>query len=53
VGQLAFIAAVLGVMRLAKELPIPAIAEYRLRTFTSYVIGTMAAFWFVERLAAF
>jgi hydrogenase/urease accessory protein HupE len=53
VGQLAFIAAVLGVMRLAKLLPIPAIAEYRLRTATSYVIGTVAAFWFVERLAAF
>jgi hydrogenase/urease accessory protein HupE len=52
-GQLAFIAAVLGVSRLAKQLPIPAIAEYRLRTATSYFIGTAAAFWFVERLAAF
>jgi hypothetical protein len=52
-GQLAFIAAVLGVMRVAKQLPIPAIAEYRLRTATSYGIDTVAAFWFVERLAAF
>jgi hydrogenase/urease accessory protein HupE len=50
-GQLVFIALVLGVMRLAKQLPIPAIAEYRLRTATSYFIGTAAAFWFVERLA--
>jgi hydrogenase/urease accessory protein HupE len=53
VGQLVFIALVLGVMRLAKQLPIPAIAEYRLRTATSYGIGTAAAFWFVERLAGF
>jgi hypothetical protein len=52
-GQLAFIAAVLGVMRLAKLLPIPVVAEYRLRTATSYLIGTAAAFWFVERLAGF
>jgi hydrogenase/urease accessory protein HupE len=52
-GQLAFIAAVLSVMRLAKLLPIPAVAEYRLRTATSYVIGSVAAFWFIERLAAF
>jgi hydrogenase/urease accessory protein HupE len=53
VGQLAFIAAVLGVVRLAKQRPIPAVAEYRLRIATSYAIGTVAAFWFVERLAAF
>jgi hypothetical protein len=52
-GQLAFIAAVLGVMRVASLLPIPAIAEYRLRTATSYFIGTAAAYWFVERLAGF
>jgi hydrogenase/urease accessory protein HupE len=53
VGQLTFIAAVLGVMRLARRLPILAIAEYRLRTATSYVVGSVAAFWFVERLAGF
>jgi hydrogenase/urease accessory protein HupE len=52
-GQLAFIAAVLGVMRLAKLLPIPAIAESRLRIATGYIIGSVAAFWFIERLAAF
>jgi len=52
-GQLAFIVVVLGVIRLAKQLPIPAIAEYRLRTATSYFIGTAAAFWFVERLSGF
>jgi hydrogenase/urease accessory protein HupE len=53
VGQLTFIAAVLGVMRLAKRLPIPAVAEYRLRTATSYAVGTVAAFWFVERVVTF
>lgn len=52
-GQLAFIAVVLGVIRLAKQLPIPAIAEIRVRTATSYFIGTAAGFWFVERLAGF
>jgi hypothetical protein len=44
---------VLGVIRIAKQLPIPAIAEYRLRTAMSYLIGTAAAFWLVERLAGF
>ena len=53
VGQLAFIAAVLGLIHLAKRLPIPTAGEYRLRTGTSYAIGTVAAFWFVDRLAGF
>jgi hydrogenase/urease accessory protein HupE len=53
VGQLAFIAVVLGVMRFAKQLPIPSTPEYRLRIATTYLIGTAAAFWLVERLAGF
>jgi hydrogenase/urease accessory protein HupE len=53
VGQLAFIAAVLGIVRLGRLVPIPPIAGYRLRTATSYVIGSVAAFWFIERLASF
>jgi hydrogenase/urease accessory protein HupE len=52
-GQLVFIAGVLGVMQLGRLLPIPATAGHRLRNATSYGIGTVAAFWFVERLAAF
>jgi hydrogenase/urease accessory protein HupE len=52
-GQLAFIAAVLCVVQLAKPLLIPAIAQHRLRIAASYFIGTAAAFWFVERLAGF
>jgi hydrogenase/urease accessory protein HupE len=53
VGQLAFIAAVLGVMQLAKQFRIPDIVECRLRTVTAYGVGVVAAFWFVERLAGF
>jgi len=50
-GQLAFIAAVLGVIQLAKQFRMPDIVAYRLRTVTAYGVGTVAAFWFVERLA--
>jgi hydrogenase/urease accessory protein HupE len=53
VGQLAFIAAVLGVMQLARQFGIPDIVERRLRTVTAYGVGVVAAFWFVERLAGF
>ena len=53
VGQLAFIAAVLGVMQLAKLFHVPATFEGRLWTVTAYGVGTVAAFWFVERLAGF
>jgi hydrogenase/urease accessory protein HupE len=53
VGQLAFIAAVLGVMQLAKQFRIPENVERRLRTVTAYGVGVVAAFWFVERLAGF
>jgi hydrogenase/urease accessory protein HupE len=53
VGQLAFIAAVLGVMQLAKQFNMPAVVEGPLRTVTAYGVGTVAAFWFVERLAGF
>jgi hydrogenase/urease accessory protein HupE len=52
-GQLAFIAAVLGVIGSAKQFRIPEIVERRLRTVTAYGVGTVAAFWFVERLAGF
>lgn len=53
VGQLSFIAAILGVMQLAKQFRVPDIFEFRLRTVTAYGVGTVAAFWFVERLAGF
>ena len=53
VGQLSFIAAILGVMQLAKQFRISDVFEFRLRTVTAYGVGTVAAFWFIERLAGF
>ena len=53
VGQLSFIATVLGVMQLAKQFRIPDIFELRLRTVTAYGVGIVASFWFFERLAGF
>jgi hydrogenase/urease accessory protein HupE len=50
VGQLAFIALVLGVIELAR---MPAIVESRLRTVTAYGVGAVAAFWFIQRIAGF
>jgi HupE / UreJ protein len=52
-GQLAFIAAVLGAMQLARQFRIPDVVESRLRAVTAYGVGTVAAFWFIERLAGF
>lgn len=53
VGQLAFIAALLGLIRLARQPAVPAISEVWLRTATSYAIGSLAAFWLLERLSGF
>ena len=53
VGQLLFIAGVLGVMQLVKQFRIPDIFEFRLRIVTAYGIGTVAAFLFIERFAGF
>jgi hydrogenase/urease accessory protein HupE len=51
IGQLAFIAAALGVLALARRVePSPAVGRHALRA-ASYAIGTLAAFWFFERLA--
>jgi hydrogenase/urease accessory protein HupE len=52
-GQLAFIAVVLAIMRIASLLPLPAPAGPRLRTAASYAIGSVAAFWSIERLVGF
>ncbi|GEO16297.1 HupE/UreJ family protein [Microvirga aerophila] len=52
-GQLAFIAVVLGAIALARRLPLPtAVGRYALPCAT-YAIGGLAAFWFVERVAGF
>jgi hydrogenase/urease accessory protein HupE len=52
-GQLIFIAAVLGVLRLVRLIRLPSVIERRARTVTTYAIGIMSAYWFIERLAGF
>ncbi|TDQ12977.1 HupE/UreJ protein [Phyllobacterium brassicacearum] len=53
VGQLMFIAAVIGVVGCAKLLKYPPRVGRSAFLATTYAIGTMASFWFVERVAAF
>jgi hydrogenase/urease accessory protein HupE len=53
VGQLIFIAVVLAVMRSAKLVKFPDVVERHARSVTTYVIGIVAAYWFIERLAEF
>ena len=52
-GQLAFIAAVLIAMRLARRIPVPGAVSRQAKPITTYAIGSLAAFWFVDRVAAF
>jgi hydrogenase/urease accessory protein HupE len=53
IGQLGFIAAVLGALALARRIPFPAMAVRRALPTATYVIGALAAFWFVDRVASF
>lgn len=53
VGQLAFIAAVLCVIALARRIRITPIFERYALPAATYAIGSLAAFWFLERLAGF
>jgi hydrogenase/urease accessory protein HupE len=53
VGQLIFIGAVLAVLALAKRIHFAPAVERHAPAATAYAIGTMAAFWFIERLAGF
>jgi hydrogenase/urease accessory protein HupE len=52
-GQLIFIAAVLGALRCAQLIRFPVFVERHARSVATYVIGIMAAYWFIERLAGF
>jgi hydrogenase/urease accessory protein HupE len=52
-GQLAFIAVVLGVIALARRLPLPVPVERYALPATTYALGGLAAFWFVERVGGF
>ncbi len=53
VGQLIFIGTVLGLLACAKRIDFPPIIEHHALSVATYAIGTMAAFWFIERLAGF
>lgn len=53
IGQLVFIAAVLAVLALARRLPLPRPFVQHALPVATYAIGTLAAFWFVERLSSF
>ena len=53
IGQLAFIAAVLATLAALRRIPIPDSVTHHGRSAATYAIGTLAAFWFVERVAGF
>lgn len=53
VGQLMFIAAVIAGVGLVRLVRYPPYVGHHALLATTYMIGTMASFWFVERLAAF
>jgi hydrogenase/urease accessory protein HupE len=53
IGQLLFIAAVIAAVGVARSFQYPALAGRTAFLTTSYAIGAMASFWFVERVAAF
>ena len=53
IGQLVFVAAVLGVLACIKRIDFPLVVERHALSIATYGIGTMAAFWFIERLAGF
>jgi hydrogenase/urease accessory protein HupE len=53
IGQLIFIAVVLGALRCIKLIRFPAVVERNARSVASYAIGSMAAYWFIDRLAGF
>lgn len=53
IGQLMFIAAVLGVLALARRVPLRRPVVQHALPVATYVIGTLAAFWFMERLSGF
>ncbi|EJL52840.1 hydrogenase/urease accessory protein [Rhizobium sp. CF122] len=53
IGQLMFIAAVIGLIALVRLARYPAWLGRHAFTTATYAIGAMSAFWFVERVAAF
>ena len=52
-GQLAFVAAVLCALAGARRIPLPEPIARRALPIATYAIGTLTAFWLIERLAGF
>jgi hypothetical protein len=52
-GQLAFIGAVLGSVALVRKVRFMRPMGERAMRLAPYAIGSLAAFWFIERVAAF
>ena len=52
-GQIAFVAGVLAVSSVARRIRYGGFAQRRALSAAPYAIGTLAAFWFFERLARF
>lgn len=52
-GQLVFVAVVLGLRAVLTRIMLPVLVQHRARPAASYVLGTLAAFWFFQRLTAF
>jgi hydrogenase/urease accessory protein HupE len=53
IGQLMFIGAVLGVLACARHINVPERITRAALPVTTYAIGSVSAFWFIERLAGF
>jgi hypothetical protein len=53
VGQLTFIAPLLGLLAVAGRFKPAPTVQRRALFATTYGIGALAAFWFIERLAGF
>lgn len=53
IGQLLFIAAILVVVASARVLRFPPLLGRSAFAFTTYAIGIVASFWFIERVAGF
>jgi hypothetical protein len=53
IGQLIFIGVVLGALSIIRHLGVPPRIRHATAPVTTYAIGIMAAFWFIERLVGF
>jgi hydrogenase/urease accessory protein HupE len=53
IGQLIFIGCVLGVLACVRRINLPSVIERHALAAMSYAIGSVAAFWLIERLVAF